>query len=178
MSSTFEQLVREHYQALYRFAVSLSGNSAEACDLTQQAYMTWAEKGHQLRDASKAKSWLFTTLYREHLRRCRRLDRFPQVELTEADAELPALVPDHVRRLEAREVMEALQQVDEVFRVPLSLFYIGDHSYMEIAAILDVPTGTVMSRIARGKQQLRAFLLGLTAQQRTGRARASETKAS
>jgi RNA polymerase sigma-70 factor (ECF subfamily) len=55
-------------------------------------------------------------------------------------------------------VLEALGQVDEVFRAPLTLFYVEDFSYVEIAAALEVPLGTIMSRLSRGKAQLRAAL--------------------
>lgn len=172
----FEQLVREHYQNLYRFALSLSRKPADACDLTQQTFVLWAEKGHQLRQSGKVKSWLFTTLYREFLRSRRRSDRFPHLELEEAETELPRIEADSVSRLEAMDVMDALARVDETFRAPLSLFYIGDHSYAEIAGMLNVPIGTVMSRISRGKKQMRTVLTGMTAnrsqdQETTGRER-------
>ncbi len=65
---------------------------------------------------------------------------------------------DRVARLDAATVMAALQSVDEVFRAPLTLFYLEDLSYQEIAGALEVPVGTVMSRLSRGKSQLRAAL--------------------
>ena len=58
----FEQLVDQQYAPLYRFALSLAKSEADAADLTQQTFFLWASKGDQLRDSSKAKAWLFTTL--------------------------------------------------------------------------------------------------------------------
>ena len=65
---------------------------------------------------------------------------------------------DRVARLDAGIVMAALQTVDDVFRAPLTLFYLEELSYHEIAEALEVPMGTVMSRLSRGKAQLRAAL--------------------
>jgi len=76
-NAEFEQLVNQYYEALYRFALSLTRSEATSCDLTQQTFYLWATKGHQLRDRSKAKSWLFTTLHREFLESKRRETRFP-----------------------------------------------------------------------------------------------------
>lgn len=156
----FDQVVTEHYAMLYRFALSLTRHEAESLDLTQQTLYLWATKGKQLRDASKLKSWLCTTLYREFLRDRRHAQRFPQVDISLVEDELPAVETETVARMDAVLVMEALLEVDEVQRAPLQLFYVEDRSYQEIADILGVPIGTVMSRLARGKQQLRRIISG------------------
>jgi len=151
----FEELVDAHYQPLYRFGLSLAKNPDRAADLVQQTFVIWAEKGYQLKDRSKAKTWLFTTLYREHLGHARRQTRYPETELGDAEHQLPSHAPDADRKMDGQRAIELLGELDESFRAPLSLFYLQQHTYKEIAGILDVPIGTVMSRISRGKEQLR-----------------------
>jgi RNA polymerase sigma-70 factor (ECF subfamily) len=85
-SLNFEEIVDRFYPMLYRFALTLSRNEADACDLTQETFAVWAEKGHLLRDESKVKSWLFTTLYREFISQRRRETRWPKQELSEVGA--------------------------------------------------------------------------------------------
>lgn len=153
--SEFEDLVDTHYKPLYRFAYSLAKNPDGASDLVQQTFCIWAEKGHQLKDRSKAKTWLFTTLYREHLGTVRRSSRFSDSDIDEIDYQLPAHEEDSGRQLDGKRAVFLLGQLDENYRAPLTLFYIQQHSYKEIAEVLDVPIGTVMSRISRGKKQLR-----------------------
>ena len=154
----FEKLVELHYKSLYRFAFSLTRNESEAGDLTQQSFYIYAKSGGQLRDKSKVKSWLFTTLHREYLARRRRIVRFPETDFDQAHAELPA-VDANLVSADAPAVLDALAKVDPTFQAAVSLFYIEDHSYPEIAEILDVPLGTVKSRIARGIEQLKRLLL-------------------
>lgn len=155
----FPKLVETYYAPLYRFALSLTRSSADACDLTQQTFFIWATKGSSLREAGKAKSWLFTTLYREFVRGRRRDARVTAIEdLPPAQQDPPDTESDTIAKLDAELVMAALQDVELVFREPLSLFYLQDLSYAEIAAILAVPIGTVMSRLSRGKLHLRARL--------------------
>jgi RNA polymerase sigma-70 factor (ECF subfamily) len=157
-SAEFESLVARFYAPLYQFAFSLTRVEADACDLTQQTFTIWATKGHQLRDASKVKSWLFTTLHREFLDSRRRRTRFPHFELEAAEAELPAVAPAAINGLDVTQVLNTLAQVDELFQAPVSLFYLQDCSYQEIAEILGVPLGTVKSRLARGIGQLQQLL--------------------
>jgi len=150
----FELLVEEYYRGLYQFAYNLARDEAEAGDLTQQTFLIWARKGHQLRDPLKVKTWLFTTLHREFLQSRRKRARFPHYELDEVGGELPIVPPTMVDKLDAATVLDSLAQVNELYRAPLVLFYLEDYSYKEIAGILDVPIGTIQSRIARGKGQL------------------------
>jgi RNA polymerase sigma factor (sigma-70 family) len=156
--SDFEQLVNRHYVALYRFALTLAKSEADAADLTQQTFFLWASKGDQLRDRSKAKSWLFTTLYHEFLSRRRHEIRFPQVELNDVGEEEMSMLPN-ISAFDGFTVLQALREVEEPFRAPLTLFYLEQFSYREIAHVLNVPIGTVMSRLSRGKAQLRERLL-------------------
>jgi RNA polymerase sigma factor (sigma-70 family) len=161
----FENLVDQFYQPLFRFAYSLSKSEATACDLTQQTFFIWATKGHQLRDASKAKSWLFTTLHREFLAIKKRESRYPHYEIEMMEAELPQVTPEAIRNADVNDVLDALNKLEEVFRAPLLLFHLQDHSYKEIAEVLDIPIGTVMSRIARGREHLfRRLADGMTSE--------------
>ena len=155
---SMDSLVERFYESLYHFALSLARNEAMAADLTQDTYYLWAAKGHQLRDASKVKAWLFTTLHREFLRHQRHSTRFPHHETTEVEHELPNVSPTVVNDMDGAAVMQAMQRVDEHYRVPLAMFYLEDFAYKDIAEALDVPVGTVMSRLSRGKAQLRRLL--------------------
>jgi len=154
----FQQLVDVHYASLYRFALSLTRSESDAADLVQDTFLTWAVKGHQLHDLSRVKAWLFTTLHRAFLQRHRHTTRFPHLELTEADVELPSCEPELVNQLDARAIVELLGKVDSQFQAAVALFYLEDYAYREIAAILDIPLGTVKSRIARGLGQLKQLV--------------------
>ena len=151
----FDTIVENYYQPLYRFAYSLAKNEHEAGDLTQQCFLTYAKKGDTLRDGSKLKSWLFTTLYREFLRRRRKDQRMDHYEPEVLEAAGGVEGPAARRSFDGGLALEALDEVDDVYREPLVLFYVKDLSYKEIAGVLDVPIGTIMSRLSRGKEQLR-----------------------
>jgi RNA polymerase sigma-70 factor (ECF subfamily) len=155
----FEALVDAYYRPLYQFAMSLTRLEAEASDMTQQTFAIWAAKGHQLRDPSKVKTWLFTTLHREFLNTRRKQRRFHHDDLDEERDDLPFIEQTMEQQLDAKVVLDALARLSETYQAPLSLFYLGEHSYHEIAEILEIPIGTVQSRISRGKAQLQRALM-------------------
>ena len=153
--SEFQELVDAHYQPLYRFAYSMAKDPDKAADLVQQTFCIWAQKGHQLKERSKAKTWLFTTLYREFLAGNRRSSKFPEKDIEDVDYQLKTDDVDAGRLIDAKRAVAVLNSLDETFRAPLTLFFLQQHSYKEIAKILDIPMGTVMSRISRGKDLLK-----------------------
>src|SRR3954454_18545332 len=104
----FEKIVSEQYAALFRFALSLTRTESDACDLTQQTFYLWATKGHQLRDLSKVKSWLFTTLHRTFLLSRRKQRGITHHDLDAVAAELPVLSPEHALEADRSEVLLAL----------------------------------------------------------------------
>jgi len=154
----FASLVDQHYQALYRFAFSLARTEADASDLTQQTFYLWAIKGHQLRDRSRAKAWLFTTLHRVFLGTRHRQQQFPQHSLEEFLDEIPGNVPDVANVLDSVQVVSALARVHPVYQAAVALYYLEEFSCQEIAEVLEVPLGTIKSRISRGIGQLRHLL--------------------
>jgi RNA polymerase sigma factor (sigma-70 family) len=156
--SDYEQAVALYHEDLHRFALSLARNPDDARDLTQESYCRLLGKSGQLRDRTKVKSWLFTTLYRIFLGWKRHEKRFPHLEFSVAEQQLPAITVDLVEKMDGATVMEALDEIDEHHRTPLVLFYLQSLSYREIADLLEVPVGTVMSRLSRAKVILRTLV--------------------
>ena len=158
MPDDFEKFVEEQYQPAFRFALSLSRNHDNACDLTQQAFFIAQTSRHQLRDRSKRKQWLFTILHCEFLRAKRHEAVRQRYDVQLEGDDSPLISVDHAATMDAKSLVAVLQGLDDSFRLPVSLFYFDQLSYKEIAEILEVPIGTVMSRLARGKTMLRQRL--------------------
>ncbi len=154
--TAFEAVVSAYYEPLYRFALGLSRSEADAADLTQRAFERFGEKAHTVRDTTKTKTWLFTTLYRDFLQHKRHSTRFPETELDDSHDATIVELPRAEVAADANTAVAALHALEEPFRSTLALFYLQEHSYQEIADILEVRIGTVMSRLARGKEMLRA----------------------
>ena len=161
----FLHLVQTYYQDLYRFAYSLAKRAEDASDLVQQTFTTWAKKGHQLLDRTKAKSWLFTTLHREFLLMHSKAKRAPLLAADDETnlEEMLSVTPEIDRLIDGQMALRALQTLEEPFGEVMRLFYLSDLNYREIAEVLHVPIGTVMSRLSRGKALLRAQLFATPA---------------
>jgi RNA polymerase sigma-70 factor (ECF subfamily) len=156
-----DALVEAHYVSLYRYAVRLSGAANEAEDLTQETYCQAQKKLHQLREADKAKSWLFTILRNVYLHRLRSTKQERHLSL-DSIAELPERSMEPLTAIDSAALQKALNQLPESFRTPIILYYFEEFSYKEIAEQMDVPLGTVMSRLARAKAFLRERLTDRT----------------
>jgi len=156
----FGALVEKHYLPLYRFGLALTHCENEAIDLTQHTFYVWAHKGHQIRNPAKIKVWLFSVLRHEFLKRKRYQARFVRSEssLQLARVQETDDSDSGMMELDGLAAQEALLSLTDLYREPLALFYLQQHSYRQISVILDIPIGTVMSRISRGKIKLRKAL--------------------
>jgi RNA polymerase sigma-70 factor (ECF subfamily) len=152
-------LVEQHYRVVYRFAYRLCGSQADAEDLTQQTFLAAQANLHQLREAEAARSWLFT-IARNTFLKSQRSPAGHVVPLEYVGEPLDHRA-DHTRfdGLEREELQAVLDELPEEFRTPLVLFYFQEFSYKQIARQMDLPIGTVMSRLARAKEHLRRRLL-------------------
>jgi RNA polymerase sigma-70 factor (ECF subfamily) len=151
-----QRLVDDHYQVLYRYAYRLSGNAIEAEDLTQEAFCKAQACLSQLRDQDRAKAWLFRILRNVYLHKIRSAKIHPCVSLEDV-AEVPEPVME-APAIDLERLQEALNELPETFRTPIILYYFEDFSYRAIADQMDLPMGTVMSRLARAKAHLRTRL--------------------
>jgi RNA polymerase sigma-70 factor, ECF subfamily len=149
----------QYLDALYGYAMALSRNGAEAEDLVQETCLRALRGIEGLRSDGSAKSWLFTILRNVWLNRVRQRRTDPdliELDAEENSAHEPADVGQdprdgYVNRVERDQVRAAIQQLPVEFREIIILREDEELSYQEIAALLDCPPGTVMSRLARAR---------------------------
>lgn len=151
-----EKLLDLHQDAVFRYAFRLSGCTSTAEDITQEVFLRAFQNLHQLRDAAAVRGWLLVIARNEFLRWCRKskasgLAVNPQECDLAAESEQP-----HIDLQEW--VGSALQQLPDEFRLVLLMFYFEELSYAEIAEQLNIPLGTVMSRLNRGRAHLKTAL--------------------
>jgi RNA polymerase sigma-70 factor (ECF subfamily) len=149
--------VEQHYSTIYGYAYRLSGVVADAEDLTQQTFMIAHQKLHQVREQDKVVRWLYT-ITRTCFLKSRRRQRPSaatnyELDVNDIPAAFPADSPFDEERLQS-----ALNELGDEFKVCLTMFYFEELSYKEIGEQLEIPIGTVMSRLARAKGRLRYAL--------------------
>ena len=154
---TIEGLIAAHHGSLYRYAFRLSGRVQDAEDLTQQTFLLAQRKLHQLRDASKALSWLYAVLRSCYLKSLRKRTEVAAAGLELDIDAIPETIP--MDEIDREHLQNTLDDLPEDFRVVLVMFYFEDCSYKEIAESLEIKIGTVMSRLSRAKARLRRGLL-------------------
>ena len=149
--------LQQHRPVLYRTARAWTGDDMLADDLVQDTLGNGLKKLHQLQDESKMLPWLFTILnnqWRQHLRSMKQHVDIDTLELV--DSHCPEKATTQYRT--AQKVRSAVQSLPMNHREVVSLVDLNDFSYKEVAQILDVPVGTVMSRLSRARQTLLMIL--------------------
>jgi RNA polymerase sigma-70 factor, ECF subfamily len=149
------QLVADHHQALYRYAYRLTGCVPDAEDLVQQVFLVAQQKLDQVRDANCVRGWLFAVLRNAYFK-CHR-KRLALPVTAEFDVHSVPQPPSETP-IDSDELQAAINALSDDFKVVVLMFYFEHRPYREIADLLNVPIGTIMSRLARAKAQLRNLL--------------------
>jgi RNA polymerase sigma-70 factor (ECF subfamily) len=164
----FEEEALELADQMYRVARRLVGSREEAEDLVQDAYARAFRSWRSFRAGTNLRAWLFRILTNLNIDRGRREQRAPDTQpIEEGDYYLYNRLEENggapdvdevVERLSQDSIVQALSAVPHDFRDVIVLVDIGDFSYQDAAQILDIPVGTVMSRLHRGRRILKQAL--------------------
>lgn len=171
--ASFEEEALPHLDAVYRFALRLSGSPDQAQDLVQDTFVRAFKAWDQYTPGTQCKSWLFTICRNLYLRQWERGQRLDQIVAENAAPETPgaeAVNPlwsavaevdpegDFFASIVDDEVLRAIGELPEDFREVVVLSDVEGFSYQEISDLVGVPVGTVKSRIFRGRRQLQKVL--------------------
>jgi RNA polymerase sigma-70 factor (ECF subfamily) len=152
----FEKVALPHLHELYRTAARLLGDSTKAEDVVQETYLQAWKSFARFAPGTNCRAWLFKILVNtihHHRRGWFNLRRVKESEeILEQTTVCAAPVPE---RLAQQEILRALGRLPDDYRAAVLLADVEEFSYKEIAALLDVPIGTVMSRLSRGRKLLR-----------------------
>lgn len=147
----------EHLDRLYAYAYRLTGAHDRAEDLTQQTFLVAQQRLDQLRDPDRGDSWLLSILRNLFLKNCRRRLPVPASQLQLEVDDLHAS-PSSESEFDDERIQQVLNRLADEYRVVVLMYYFEGLSYREVSAELKLPCGTVMSRLARAKTQLRRML--------------------
>lgn len=149
-----DRLVDENWSEVYRYAYRWAGNAADAEDLTQQVFLLAQRHLAQLRDPSRALSWLMTIVRNTYWKQRRRTR--PK-SASDIDVRMDGFADPRTAgsAADASSIQSAMDQLDDSHKEILLMFYFEQLSYREIADRIGIKIGTVMSRLSRAKNQLR-----------------------
>lgn len=166
-TNSLEEQLRPIRPKLYRLAYSWSHNAALSEDLVQETLIKALKNEDQLRDPALLNSWLFSILancWRDHFRRHREMDDIEELEdYRYAHEDTPEA--SHSQTQIISRVRSAVARLPLGQRQVLTLVDLEELSYIEVAAILEIPIGTVMSRLCRARQTMKTLLQELAPQQ-------------
>ena len=161
----FKQLTYPHMKLMYNVALRYCGNVFDAEDIVQETYLMAFKNFHQLREKSKCKSWLLKILrnnflksYHKH-KSMQKLNETDYIEFLETgmeDTEADTLLFSAAGR---QTVQQAMDRLPGKYKEVLTLYYLDEMLYKDIADSLDIPIGTVMSRLTRAREGLKTNLL-------------------
>jgi RNA polymerase sigma-70 factor (ECF subfamily) len=161
----FKTLTYPHMKLLYNVALKYTGNVFDAEDIVQETYLMAFHKFHQLKDQSRCKPWLLRILRNNFLKNCQKNKSRQRLE----EGEYIYFLKQHIRQKDAEEELvnqsgtrllkTAIDKLPVKYREVLLLYYMDDMLYKDIAKTLDIPIGTVMSRLTRAREGLKTGLL-------------------
>ncbi len=161
----FKELTYPHMKLLYNVALKYTGNVFDAEDIVQETYLMAFNKFHQLKEKDRCKPWMLRILRNNFLKNCQK--NKARQRLTETD--YIEFLKQHIRQKDAEELLvddsstrvmkRAIKKLPIKYREVLMLYYMDDMLYKDIAKTLDIPIGTVMSRLTRAREGLKTSLL-------------------
>jgi RNA polymerase sigma-70 factor (ECF subfamily) len=181
-SQLFEEQAMEHIDKLYAHAMRKTGNSADANDLVQETYLKAFAAFDQFQQGTNIKAWLHRILENTYINQYRKqqnqpfyspLEELEDWQLGEAESRTAtssrSAEAEAIDHLPASAIKDSLQSLPEDFRAAVYLVDVEGYSYQEVADIMDTPTGTVMSRLHRGRKLLREQLVDYAHEQGIGK---------
>jgi len=156
--SEVRQLIVEQIPHLRRYARALVGDRVQADDLVQDCLERAWSRIHLWKTGTNIRAWLFTILHNLHLNAARKRRNTPGLTPIEGGAAIPSVRPTQEDGLEVFSMWNAFSRLPDTQRAAILLIALEEMSYEEAAAVLDIPIGTLMSRIHRGRERLRGLM--------------------